>query len=151
MNGINIIKIEEKHLASVAELEKACFGRPWSEEALRTLISENGIGFAAVTENGRVVSYAGMVMSLYDGDITDVATLPLFRRRGLSEAVMSEVLRFAEDRGLEAVALEVRASNSAAIALYEKLGFSIEGKRKNFYSAPVEDAYVMVKKIGLSE
>ncbi len=148
MTDIKIVKIEERHLEDIAEIEKSCFSHPWSSEALKTLISENGIGFCAIDpESERAVSYAGMIMSLYDGDITDVATLPSFRRRGYSRAVMEALISFAGEKGLEDIALEVRASNEGAILLYEGLGFDRAGVRKNFYRTPTEDAIIMIKKL----
>ena len=146
MTDFEIVRLVEKHLESTAELESLCFAHPWTVEGLRTLIGDDGVGFAAVEkESGRVISYAGMVMSACEGDITDVATHPDFRRRGISRAVMERLIDFSIERGIESIALEVRVSNSGAIALYEALGFEIAGKRPRFYRTPPEDAYVMIK------
>lgn len=142
-----IVRLEDKHLASVAELEALCFAHPWTAEGLKTLTGEGGVGFAAVDERGKVISYAGMVIAADTGDITDVATHPDFRRRGISRCVMEELLRYAREKALISVALDVRVSNSGAIALYEGLGFSIAGKRPRFYRTPPEDAYVMIKQL----
>ena len=148
MTDFHILKLEEKHLLATAELEKLCFAHPWTAEGLKTLISEGGVGFAAIEKaSGRLVSYAGMIFSAYEGDITDVATHPDFRRRGLSNAVMDKLIEFSRAKGLSSIALEVRVSNLAAISLYEGLGFEIAGKRLRFYRTPPEDAYVMIKQL----
>ncbi len=47
------------------------------------------------------------------------------------------------ESGAEAMQLEVRASNGAAIGLYQRLGFVEQGRRKGYYSAPAEDAVLM--------
>ncbi|MBQ8208904.1 MAG: ribosomal protein S18-alanine N-acetyltransferase [Clostridia bacterium] len=148
MTDFEIVKLEEKHLESTAELEALCFAHPWTSEGLKTLVREGGVGFAAVEkENGRVISYAGMVMAADMADITDVATHPDCRRQGLSRAVMERILGYAKEQGMTSVALDVRVSNSGAIALYEGLGFEIAGKRPRFYRTPPEDAYVMIKQL----
>ncbi len=146
-NDFKIVRLEEEHLDSVAELEALCFAHPWTADGLKTLTGEGGVGFAAIDESGQVISYAGMVLAADMGDITDVATHPHFRRRGLSRAVMENILEFAVKNGLNSVALDVRVSNSGAIALYEGLGFEIAGKRPRFYRTPPEDAYVMIKQL----
>jgi ribosomal-protein-alanine N-acetyltransferase len=56
------------------------------------------------------------------------------------------LFQFAKQNGLSFISLEVRESNSPAISLYEKFGFLVEGKRKNFYSVPTEDALIMTKR-----
>ena len=146
-NDFDVVRLEDKHLDSVSELEKLCFAHPWTAEGLKTLTGEGGVGFAAVDTSGKVISYAGMVLAADMGDITDVATHPDFRRQGLSRAVMERLLEFAVQKQLTSVALDVRVSNVGAIALYEGLGFSIAGKRPRFYRTPPEDAYVMVKQL----
>ena len=81
---------------------------------------------------------------LDEGQITNIAVSPEHRRRGFGEAVTRALLDYAAERGIVSVSLEVRESNAAAIALYEKLGFERRGVRKGFYRAPTEAAIVMV-------
>lgn len=148
MTDFEIVKLEEKHLQSTAELEALCFAHPWTAEGLRTLLGEDGVGFAAIEKkSGKVISYAGMIMAADIGDITDVATHPDYRRRGLSRAVMERILEYASEKGMSSMALDVRVSNTGAIALYSGLGFEIAGKRPRFYRTPPEDAYVMIKQL----
>ena len=67
-----------------------------------------------------------------------------YRRRHIAEALVAEMQKEAAGRGTHSVFLEVRCSNTGAIALYQKMGFSICGTRRGFYEKPKEDAYVMV-------
>ena len=138
--------LREEHLPLVAELERACFYSPWSADALRLLIGENALG-AVIIENGRALAYAGMTAVLDEGAITNVATHPDARRRGLGEAVLSFLLAKGMEKGLTTFSLEVRETNAPAIRLYEKLGFVALGRRRNFYRHPSEDALIMVKQI----
>ena len=78
-----------------------------------------------------------------DGDITDVAVDPYYRRKKIAYEIMRKLLHCVKERGIKKVFLEVRKGNEAAINLYEKLGFSQIGMRKRFYSAPTEDAVLM--------
>lgn len=144
----DIVRLSEEHLSDVAELETLCFAHPWTADGLKTLTGDGGVGFAAVdNESGKVVSYAGMIFAADAGDITDVATHPDFRRRGISRAVMKRLIEFSREKGLVSIALDVRVSNVGAIALYEGLGFDVAGKRPRFYRTPPEDAYVMIKQL----
>ena len=148
MRDFEIVRLEEKHLECTAELEKICFAHPWTAEGLKTLTSDTGVGFAALEKgSGRDISYAGMLFAADMADITDVATHPDYRRRGISRAVMGRLLEYAREKGATSVALDVRVSNLGAVALYEGLGFEIVGKRPRFYRTPPEDAYVMIKQL----
>ena len=80
---------------------------------------------------------------LSEGDIANVATSPEHRRRGVAAALMSNIVDFANKKGIVHLMLEVRASNAGAIALYEKFGFTKVAVRKNYYSKPTEDADIM--------
>lgn len=138
-----IVRITAPLLGQVAALERVSFSHPWSEQAL-TLLCEAGraFGFAAVCE-GQVVAYGGMLTVLDEGQITNVATHPAYRRRGLAGQVLDSLLEEARACGLSFVTLEVRESNTAAIRLYEKFGFATVGRRPHFYTQPTETALVM--------
>ena len=136
--------LERAHLSAVAELEALCFSAPWSENALGHLLTGENFGVVAVLD-GAVCAYVGLVVALDEGEITNVATHPSYRRRGLARAVLVSLIDEAKKRGLCRVSLEVRESNAAAISLYESLGFALCGKRKNFYSRPREDGLILEK------
>jgi ribosomal-protein-alanine N-acetyltransferase len=129
----------------MAELDALCFSAPWRIEDFRYEILENDLAHYLVCEAERgIVAYAGLWAVLTEGHIMNVAVHPDFRRRGLGAAVLGELLRrSAGEFGLEAFTLEVRAANSAALRLYERFGFRREGRRKEYYSDPLEDAVVM--------
>lgn len=138
---MNITAMEERHLAALAEIEKACFHAPWSEKMLR---EELGKGIFLVAEqDGMTAGYVGCQTVLDEGYITNVAVLPDFRRQGIAKALIAALLERAQESGLAFVTLEVRESNAAARALYAGAGFVPVGTRKNFYTAPTEDAVLM--------
>lgn len=144
---MNVERIGKEHLAAVAALEASVFHAPWSEQALELLTGESAFGFA-VMENGAALCYGGMLTVLDEGQITNVATHQDHRRRGYADAVLTALLAEARARDLVEITLEVRESNAAAIALYERHGFSVVGRRPRFYSHPVETALVMSARLG---
>ena len=143
---MRILKIERHHLSEVAELERLCFSEPWSESALALLLTDAALGYVCEID-GRVVGYVGMMLAYDEGQITNVAVHPDARRQGVGRALMEAITQDSCARGLLQIALEVRESNFAAIALYEQLGFFELGKRPNFYRKPTEAAVIMEKKL----
>ena len=91
-----------------------------------------------------MAGYIGMYLSLGEGEITNVAVAPEFRRRGIADALLTEIKREAAECGVTSLVLEVRVSNQNAICLYEKHGFVSCGVRKGFYEQPKEDAFLMI-------
>lgn len=138
---MTVVPMAERHLAALAEIEKACFHAPWSESMLR---EELGKGLFLVAErDGQAVGYVGCQTVLDEGYITNVAVSPDCRRQGIGRALIAALVSRARAQDLAFVALEARASNAPAIALYEGAGFGRVGVRKNFYTAPTEDAVLM--------
>ncbi len=140
-------RVKKEHLAPIAALEACVFHAPWSEESLALLTGETALGFVMM-EGDTALCYGGMLTVLDEGQITNIATHPAHRRRGYAARVLEALLAAARERGLVEVTLEVRASNEAAIALYERYGFRTVGRRPRFYTHPVEDALVMSCKTG---
>ena len=139
------IKIAEReHLSLVAELERATFFDPWSEKALELFVTDGGFCVICL-EDGALCSYCTLTTVLDEAQIINVATSDPFKRRGCARAVIERVLNECKKRGIAFISLEVRESNSGAIALYESLNFAIVGKRNNFYTNPRENALVMVR------
>lgn len=141
---MTVSSLTAAHIPAVAEIERLCFGEPWSEAALSLLCGDTAFGAVALDGTGAVVAYGGMLTVLDEGQITNIATHPAHRRRGYAAALLWTMLDMARARGLTTVSLEVRESNTAAIALYGRYGFAVVGRRNNFYTAPREHALVMV-------
>ena len=146
MPGQLIRKLTADDTEKVARIEELCFAEPWSASSLLMLTQTNAFGIVCDID-GTIAAYGGMICVLDEGQITNIATLPDFRRRGLAKKVLISMLDEARARELAFVTLEVRESNAAAIALYEQLGFIKLGKRPNFYRKPTEAAVIMEKKL----
>ncbi len=143
--NITVMPVERKQIKKVAELEKACFSEPWSEETLLDALAHGTKIFTAVRDK-EVLGYVGITTVLDEGYITNVAVFPQYRRQGVGAALVKRVFDLASEQSLSFVSLEVRESNAGAIALYEKFGFKVEGKRNNFYTNPKENALIMTKR-----
>ena len=141
------VRVERAHLRAIVELEKEAFVHPWSEQALEILCTDTALGFV-ILEGERAVAYGGMMCVAGEGQITNIATAPDHRGLGLGTAVMGALVEKARELGLFEISLEVRESNAPAIALYEKFGFTVAGKRPRFYTNPTETALVMLCSVG---
>ena len=136
--NVEIRKIDAESAKLAAELEKLCFSEPWSEKAILEE-AERGF-FVAAYADGVFAGYAGMLCVLDERDVCNIATVPAFRGMGVGRALTQALIESAKETGASVIMLEVRKSNAAAISLYEKLGFTLVGERKNFYTLPREDA-----------
>ena len=137
---ITILPMTEEHLPAVAALESLCFSRPWTEEGLREELENPVAYFTVATVDGEVAGYMGLHLPADEAFIANVAVSPAHRRRGVAAALLRDAAAWARENGAVRLALEVRVSNTAAIALYEKLGFVRDGIRPRFYDTPTEDA-----------
>jgi ribosomal-protein-alanine N-acetyltransferase len=150
--NIEIRKIDADSAKLAAELEKMCFSEPWSENALaEELSNENSHFLVAVSDE--VMGYIGVQEICSEAYITNVAVFGKYRKFGIGRALLKAACDGAKGRGCEFITLEVRVSNTAAIALYESEGFEKVGIRKNFYASPVEDGAIYTKYFsgGISE
>lgn len=137
---IDIIIANEAHVSAIARLERLCFKQPWSEKMVSDEIKNPSARYFLAVSDDRVLGYAGIQTVLDEGYITNIATDPIRRRQGIGKALMIDILRYAAEKKLSFVTLEVRESNEAAIALYTKASFKEVGRRKGYYQNPEETA-----------
>lgn len=129
-------------LAAVHQLECASQSDPWS---LRHFADELDSRIATLELYWCGQQLAGFLCSwLIAGElqIQNLATLPQLRRRGIAASLLSHAIARSREQGLNSIWLEVRISNRAAIALYQRFGFSANGTRPAYY-ADGEDALIM--------
>ena len=142
---IRIVEMGDAHVAEVARLETVCFSDPWSERSIASELS-NPLSYWLVALDGdKVAGYVGSQSVLGESDMMNVAVDPDYRRQGIAEQLVTELIAALKDRGNYQLTLEVRASNTSAQKLYEKLGFVSVGKRPRYYQNPKEDALILRK------
>jgi len=140
-----IVPMDRSHIEQIAQLEKNCFSTPWTENMLTDALFDPQASFIVAEDGeGGVLGYAGLHAVLDEGYIDNVAVEEAARRHGVASALLDVFCRFGQ-ANLAFLTLEVRASNAAAIALYQKHGFAQVGLRKNYYSNPREDAIIMTR------
>lgn len=140
---IEITRMKEEHLHDVTGLEFRSFSEPWSYEAFKEALCSDEYVYLTALHEGKVVGYAGAVIAVDEGSITNIAVDEDYRRYGIASELMSQIGKCLKDRAVTQVFLEVRESNYAAIKLYEGCGYYEVGVRKNFYRKPDENGIVM--------
>ena len=125
-------------------IEMECFSVPWSLDSIETeLVNEDKKLYYVIEDANGVVGYAGAWLVYDEGQITNIAIRPSVRRQGFGAKLTSALIEECFKRGMHEIFLEVRISNLSALSLYRQLGFTVKGMRKNYYSEPKEDAYIM--------
>lgn len=141
-----IRRMKDEDLAAVRVIERLSFSNPWSDNTFRGEIQNTAVSFPLVVvrrPGEEVVGYIVFWQIRDDVQINNIAVHPDCRGLGLGEAMMRYAIAKSREAGAAFVTLEVRQSNAPALTLYRKLGFEILGTRKNYYTKPDEDAYVM--------
>lgn len=142
---ITYTEMRTEHVPQVARLEKLCFADPWSEMSIAQELQSIWSYWVVAVHRDEVVGYIGSQSSIDETDVMNVAVHPDWRRQGIAENLIGQLIQELKNRSSHALMLEVRASNAPAIALYEKLGFRQVGLRKNYYRNPKEDALILRK------
>lgn len=138
-----ISRMQPDDVLEVAALERQIFSLPWSEKGFLDSLNSPDTLYLTVRKDRRLIGYCGFLQSLDEADITNVAVSEEFRGRGVGYQMLKTLMDEGRQRGVKRYTLEVRISNASALRLYEKLGFSSVGVRKNFYELPKEDAVIM--------
>jgi [ribosomal protein S18]-alanine N-acetyltransferase len=132
-------------LDTILEIELESFVNPWTREMYLADLENHGVSFCYVVRDAsqRVIGYCSFWRVLDELHVNNLAVAPAYRGRGAGTALMHEVLREGARMGARRATLEVRRSNEAARRLYERLGFTVTGIRRGYYTSPVEDALIL--------
>jgi len=130
----------------VAALERSIFPDAWSRGAFLQEVEGGSHGFPVVLTDGpRILAYMVSWIIADETHLGNIAVAPEARRKGLAQRLLDVLIERSRERGSRLITLEVRRSNRAARALYEKYGFYPAMVRRAYYSNNGEDAVVMVK------
>ncbi|MGH9398297.1 MAG: ribosomal protein S18-alanine N-acetyltransferase [Terriglobia bacterium] len=126
---------------------KSLPGESWHGEDYLHLSQQTG-GLVLVAERpdvlpARLVGFAAMRQALDHAELLNLAVDPAHRRSGAGRALLVESCNRVRQTGASSIFLEVRPSNQSALHLYYSAGFTMHSIRKNYYTQPVEDAYVL--------
>lgn len=142
---IEYLLMNETHIFQIAELEKICFSDPWSVNSITTELNSPLSLWIVAVEGESVVGYVGSQTVLGWADMMNLAVAPDYRRRGIGEELVKQLVCHLQNNEATCLTLEVRVNNKPAIALYEKMGFCEVGRRPNYYHSPREDALILRK------
>ena len=143
-----IRRMQPEDLPQVMVIEKENFSIPWSEKSFRDMLPRPEAVFLTAVQvsgetGGQIIGYAGAVMAMDEGDVTNIAVLGSCKQRGIGTALLDRLIRETESAGVRDLFLEVREHNVPALCLYRAAGFTEAGRRKGYYDKPKEDALIM--------
>ena len=147
-----VTTLQQADLRGVWAIEEALAG-PWSYAQIEEeLALAHGWSFVAKGSDGKVQGYLFGATVLDEAEIRKIAVHPSRRRQGIANLLLTTAWRYLASLPVIACFLELRCSNHAALSLYQKNGFQLIGRRKNYYTLPTEDAILLKKYIaGLNE
>lgn len=133
----------QQDLNTIVEIENASMSSPWTLDSYKEALDSNHAFIMVADEEGVCVGFAVFYLTAPESELPDIVVSESYRGRGIGKLLLDASLRELSLRGVDTVFLEVRVSNERAQALYEKMGFEEIGRRKYFYSDPIEDAICM--------
>lgn len=138
---IRILNREEAQ--TIADLECRAFSDPWSLKSVEGTLCQKDYINLGVWREGKLLGYLFFSCILDEGEIIRIAVEPDERRQGIAANLFQELRKKCLEKGIFKWMLDVRTGNEAALACYRKIGFCEDGRRKDFYKDPVEDAILM--------
>ncbi|MBU5590341.1 ribosomal protein S18-alanine N-acetyltransferase [Clostridium sp. MSJ-4] len=146
MNNIEIIPMTYDHIDDVLSISFLSFPISWYRESFIRELQNNFAYYVVAKYEGDIVGFGGTWIILEESHITNIAVHPNFRGLGIGEIILKSLINIGKSHGINSMTLEVRPSNTAALGLYNKLGFLEEGRRKNYYEDNKEDALILWKR-----
>ena len=141
---LRFVTLEKTHIPKILEIEQVTHTAPWSQRSFENELEHKYGIFLVGLVDGEVIGYGGVWILVDEAHITNIVVKSDLRGQGIGNRLMIELLTRARSKGAVCATLEVRASNAAAIHLYEKLGFVQATLRKQYYPDNKEDAVVMM-------
>jgi [ribosomal protein S18]-alanine N-acetyltransferase len=147
--NLKIKRMQEKHIASAVALEQTCQLNSRGEIGYQKALQDARSILLVVTPElpwrslPEIIAIFSAQIIVNELQIDNLAVAESHRRKGVATILLARALETAKEKGMNNAVLEVRANNFAAISLYERQGFIIVGRRRNYYQNPSEDALTM--------
>ena len=139
---VKVSVMRRRHLRAIMRIERQVYPRPWTAGVFSSEMAGRDRRYLVARTGGTVVGYGGMLFSLDDAHITNIAVDPGWHRHKIGTRLLLMLCRDAIDSGSRNMTLEVRVSNVGAQAMYRRFGFAPAGVRARYYENS-EDAIVM--------
>ncbi len=143
MPRIRLRLAHPEDISQISQMEHLVFSTPWSPKAFEAELKKKGAYLWVLEKNGEILGYICFWVVAGEAHLANLAVRPAYRRQGLATWMLKTCIRFLKSRGIERILLEVREKNTSAQGLYQKLGFSIDGYRREYYRDTKEDAILM--------
>ncbi len=130
-------------LDDLVALEKICFPHAWTEQQFWLCLKQKVYYIFGLKKRGELAAYMSFHRIVDEMEILKLAVHPAHRLKGLGKRLLGFVLQNCIEMGIEQAYLEVRRSNTAALALYTGFGFIQTGIRKGYYPDNKEDALLL--------
>jgi len=154
---IKIIPANEEDMLRISEIEQESNSPPWTHSSLlNELYKDDSYFIVAVNYDlpsdlspTHISGYAIMRQLDTGGELLKIAVDETERRNGIGDLLLNSCLEYAVKNSMDSVLLEVRKGNTPAVGLYQKHGFKHVRTRANYYTAPVEAAWIMIKQLNI--
>lgn len=148
----DLIALAEPDTDQILDIEQRSFKRPWHRDSfLYELTMADSFNYGVKIKNSPAVEpiVAYICYRVFDAEmhLLKIAVSPEWRSRGMGQWLLVTCMEKEKENGTIRILLEVRRSNRPAIAMYDKMGFCVIGKRRNYYPDTHEDALVMTKNL----
>jgi ribosomal-protein-alanine N-acetyltransferase len=141
--SIHIRPLTTDDLERVLEIEGQSFSTPWHESTFRGLLRRTDTDLLAAERGDQLIGYAVCWTVADQAELGNLAVAAEARGAGVGRLLIGAAMRSVRSRGARECFLEVRETNSVAQSLYRSCGFEVVGRRRGYYSRPLEDALVM--------
>ncbi len=141
--GIDVRRLGLADLDAIDAIERRAYATPWSRSMFASELGKRSSICLGAFEGSELIGYVVNARYVDAWHVMNVAVDPDHRRRGVATRLLSHFFELTDDDAERGYTLEVRVSNSAAISLYERLGFSSHGVRTGYYTDNREDALIM--------
>ena len=145
--NITVRPAADSDIPRIFEIAQNNAQNPWKEHLFEAELHNRYACLLCADAGGEMIGFCDAHIVLDNAHINELCVESGHRKRGAAAALVCEIIEKAEASGCSTVTLEVREQNTAARALYEKLGFNLAGKRANFYRDPPDDGLTMLKVI----
>ncbi|ELC8442060.1 ribosomal protein S18-alanine N-acetyltransferase [Clostridium perfringens] len=143
MSSYRIESMNSSHVKGIFEVSKLSLAESWNIESIEKELSNKLAKYLVALDGNKVIGFVGMWIVFDEGDITNIAVHPDYRKQGVGNLLMDSLIALCKESNITSLTLEVRESNLPAQNLYKKHKFTEEGVRKNFYDNPKENAIIM--------
>ena len=153
MNPWLIRLAERRDLGDILVIENQQFPEPWSRAMmLEEIANAENRRYTVAVQEGKVIGYLGLMFVLGDElHINSIGTRRGHEGHGVASSLLDEAWAVVRSRGVTRATLEVAVSNSRALELYYRYGFSPVGVRKNYYQRTQEDALILWANLGTED